>query len=114
MEVTFNKEILQCPKKQTWIEDLEIMVNISHASVWVNPYNNNPEIFSLEVGPYDITMWDTEDAKKTRICTTDWRDGLEGPNQFEKHLITLEKALYLPWHDTQEVVNRIKMYLVFS
>lgn len=115
MESTYNADIVSCPQQDTFVPSLEETVRISHASIYVNPETKKPEIISLEIGPYDITIWDQVDDHRTDISKIDWRDsGPSRPNQFTNKLITLPKALHLPWHDTNEVMERIRMYLLFS
>lgn len=115
MESTYNDDIISCPKQDAFVPALEATVRISHASIYINPETKKSEILSLEIGPYDITVWDQVGNQQTEISKTDWKDnGPSRPNQFSNKLITLPKALHLPWHDTNEVMERIRMYLLFS
>lgn len=114
MVLSGNNNLFFCEERSVWVPELEESIITRHALIYVNPYNGNHEIISIEILPYEIRVWNQDNYKKTEIVELIWEENERGKLSRGKVALTIDAALDLPWDDQEEVIKRIKMYLVFS
>lgn len=77
----------------------------THATVLIGP-DGNFNLQILDIGPYSITIINTPDIQRTVIRKFN--------SIYNKTVLELSKALQLPWHDKNKVMEKIGIYLLFS
>ena len=60
----------------------------------------------LDIGPYSVTITDNQDKQSTVIRKYN--------SLFKETVLELPKALQLPWHNKDQVMDKIALYLLFS
>lgn len=60
----------------------------------------------LDIGPYSITITDSQDKQTTVIRKYNFG--------FKETILELPKALQLSWHNKEQVMEKIALYLLFS
>lgn len=114
MVVSGNQNLYFCEERSVWVSELEASVLTRHALIYVNPNTDKHEVISIEIHPYQIVMWDQEELQRTEITEIIWEENSRGSLSSGKKVLSIDAVLDLPWDDQEEVVRRIKMYLVFS
>lgn len=119
---TANPHMLMCNRRKTFVPELNATLETTHAMIYVNP-EGKQSFMAIEVLPYIFEIKNDE-VKQTKIFKIidptknhprEKRNAWPGPRSFERqHLITLEGVVHCDWHNRASVIDRVKMYMVFS
>lgn len=126
MENTINLYIMRCKEKKLWLPQLKTVeglkvnthVDVTHSIIYTNPDTGKQELKVFEIPPYIFKICDYEGAEpyqRTEISERVLRNfGLGEVRSDELEVISFPTAIDLPWHDAAQVLDRVKMYLLFS
>jgi hypothetical protein len=119
---TNTNKLLMCPRKRTRVPELKSVIDMSHAMVLVDD-SGNIIMKTLDILPYSFEIHDGPNLKQTRICKMKndftYEDNVTSMNIGDKYfereeVIVVPKALDLEWGNKKKVLERIKMYMLFS
>ncbi len=130
---TENVDIYRCKEKLVWspqvrtVEGLKVQTHLTivHSIIYVNPETQKQELKCFEYPPYLFTIWDYDNHpvtnrkngtfRQTKITERVFISRRDGEVVTEdRELFTFPSALDLPWDDAEQVMERVKMYLLFS
>ncbi len=77
----------------------------THATVHFS-LDGKVDLQILDIGPYSITVTDTQDKQSTTIRKHN--------SIFKEIVLELPAALQLSWHNKEQVMEKIALYLLFS
>jgi hypothetical protein len=116
--------IILCPVCQSKMSTInnsisfKCITNHNHATIYVNEFGKQT-IRIIEVGSYIFEIHDDENIKRTRI--TKLMEPGKGKRRmhylstFERQtLLVVPSVINAPWHDTQQVEEKIKLYMWFT
>ncbi len=107
-----------CVKRKIWISDLGIHADIVDAAINVSP-EGKVRWQHIEVPPYSFIITDDEKGQSTVVRK------LMAPERLPAHIrktftyekktiLTIKAIMNLPWNNKQKVMERMKMFLLFS
>lgn len=118
-----------CETKEEFIPELKVKVEYNHASVYMDD-TGQAAIKRIDVLPYSFEIIDQGDVKQTRIMKITnpafrkrTKDGTYervpsiryGDLTLEiKTLIVVPNAINVQWDDKNAVLERVKMFMLFS
>lgn len=118
MQSTDSTSIFQCARRKAYIPELDAEVDTIHATIYLNE-TGRQIIKVIEVGPYAFEIHDDETIQKTRV--TKLMEPGKGKRKrnsartFERQtLLVVPSVIHAPWHDPQQVVEKIKLYMWFT
>lgn len=115
-----NPDMYYCTKRKIWMQDLGMHLDIIDATIYLAP-DGQQTLKIIEVPPYSFTITDDNCCKQStvvrKVIPQD-RTFPPGPLRARtlerKIVLSVDAAMKLPWHDKEKVLERMKMYLLFS
>ena len=108
-----------CAKRQEYVQDFGTSVDVVDYFVYVDPDGRHSSRI-IEIPPYKFSITDEKSCRKTEVYKTVLNDlppwSVEDKSMFlqKKHILTIPAVMNLPWHDRSKVLERLKLYLLFS
>lgn len=108
-----------CPKRKIWFPDIGAHIDTIEATICFNA-DGKPTLQIIEVPPYRFTITDEDQFQKTEISKIAVRQDRVHPQKWYPQAITrepiliLSTALKLPWNNKEKVLERMKLFLLFS
>jgi hypothetical protein len=111
-----NPDMYYCTKRKIWVSDLGTHLEIVDATVYLDP-EGKQTVRTIEIPPYSFTI--TDDAKQETVVrkiiaperTRPWMPG----RIFQKKIVlTIPSVISLPWNDRNKVLERMKLFILFS
>jgi hypothetical protein len=113
-----NPNMYYCTKRKVWVSDLGMHLDIVDATIYVEPVSGRQTLKIIEVAPYSFTITD-DVIKKTEVRKIMPEERIPGMrrtarNLERKKVLSIEACMKLPWNDKEKVLERMKLYLLFS
>jgi hypothetical protein len=112
-----NPDMYYCTKRKIWIQDLGMHLDIIDATIYVSP-DGKPTLKIIEIPPYSFTITDDPGKTSTVIRKVMPQERLPGARKARtlerKIILSMDVVAKLPWHDREKVLERVKLYLLFS
>ena len=117
MSVTgLNPNIYQCQRIKVWVPEIKAKLDNIHATFYVEPLTQQVTYKVIEMGAFSFTIQDDHQKKSTVIRKV--KELPKRPKEartFESEtILKLSAAIDLPWNDKSKVMERVRMYLLFS
>lgn len=120
MLATSNPKIFKCKQQSVWCPNIKNIsgpkiqthLDVTHSMIFTD---DTGTISIFDVPPYGITIYDTKNTAPQTVITE--RISLQVGEQIqldEREVLRLDAVVSLPWHSADEVIERIKTYLLFS
>lgn len=119
-----------CDSRKEWVSELGTHLDVTESVVYIDPVKRRETMWVVEIPPYRFTMTDFPPGPKTEVHKTilpDWPpwDKIKDPSAikdpdtlkallYKKLILTVPALMKLPWHNRQQVLDRLKLYLLFS
>lgn len=111
-----------CTKRKEYMSELGLNIEVIDSIIYVDPKSGKHSMKVIEIPPYRFTMTDYPRGQRTEVHKTVLPDWAPWDKEIEDKEIFLQKKLILrvpvvlnlPWHDKQKVLERLKLYLLFS
>lgn len=118
MLTTSNPNIFKCKQQSVWCPNIKNIsgpkiqthLDVTHSLIFKG---DNESISVFDVPPYGITIYNNEHPI-TVITERISRQVGDSVEISEQEILRLDAAVNLPWHSIDEVIERIKTYLLFS
>jgi hypothetical protein len=113
-----DPNMYHCLKQRVYVDDLGMHVEVIDASVNITP--EGKVIWQLiEIPPYRFLIEDTEKGQLTtvyKLMTLDRKpwDKKNAVAWKPEVILKIPALMNLPWNDKQEVLEKIKLYLLLS
>lgn len=107
-----------CIKRKVWVSDLGLHLDIVDATLNLAP--DGKVIWQLiEIPPYSFLITDDEKEQQTVVRKvvapeTSPHNKIRAKTFQRQIVLTVPAVMKLPWHDKQAVLERMKLYLLFS
>ncbi len=120
MLATSNPKIFKCKQQSVWCPNIrnisgpkiQTHLDVTHSMIFID---DTGTISIFDVPPYGITIFDTKNADPRTVITERISRQVGDQVQLdEREVLVLDAIMSLPWHDTDQVIERIKTYLLFS
>lgn len=114
-----NPNMYYCTKRKVWVSDLGMHLDIVDATIYVDPLSGKQTLKIIEVAPYSFTITDDTVTKKTEVRKIMPEERIPGTRKSSRSLerkkvLSIEACMKLPWNDKEKVLERMKLYLLFS
>lgn len=117
-----DTNMFYCVTRKEHISEWNVHVDYVDTIIYVDPIDRRETMWVVEIPPYRFTMTDFSLGQKTEVHKTVMPDGAPWDQEIENREMFLQKKLILkvacllnlPWHDRQKVLERLKLYLLFS
>lgn len=114
-----NPNVYACTKRKVWLSDLGLHCEIIDATVYVDLQTGKRTSKLIEIPPYVFWITDDGSTQKTDVRKLVLEERIPGIKQgsrsFErKRVLSLNCAMKLPWNDKEKVMERMRLYLLFS
>jgi hypothetical protein len=116
-----------CARRKEWVSEFGIHLDIVDTVIYVDPDEQREIMWVVEIPPYRFTMTDFPSGPKTVVDKTiipggpPWdsqsRKDLEALGTsagYRKLILTVPAIMKLAWNDKKQVLDRLKLYLLFS
>ncbi len=111
-----------CAKRKEYMSEWGLHLDVTDSVIYVDPKRGRDTMWVVEIPPYRFTMTDFGYRQRTEVHKTVLPDWAPWDREIENKEIFLQKKLILsvpsvmklPWHDKQKVLERLKLYLLFS
>jgi hypothetical protein len=123
MEQAGYPNIHSCPARKTRISELDLSLEQSHATVFLDD-NNNQTYCLIICGIYKFEIFNQDKAPLTIIKRLQKNSGhisdkinfnLFKNSQFDwVEIVKISAVVTLPWNDIERVKECVKTYLIFS
>ncbi len=107
-----------CVKRKVWISDLGIHLDIVDATLNILP-DGKVTWQLIEIPPYSFLITDDEKGQQTVVRKvigpelTPWNK--KRAKTFERKIVlTVPALMKMPWNNKQKVLERMKLFLLFS
>lgn len=107
-----------CIKRKIWVSDLGIHLDIVDATVSITPEGKiNWQL--IEIPPYSFLITDDAKGQQTvvrKVLAPESKPYYKArAKTYERKIVlTVPALMKLPWNNKEEVLNRMKLYLLFS
>ena len=107
-----------CTRRKIWVSELGIHLDIVDSTIYVDP-DGKQTFRVIEVPPYSFTITDDERTKKTdvrKVMPEARRPGQrKGSRQLERKMVlSVGSVINMPWNDKEKLLEKMKLYLLFS
>lgn len=108
-----------CPKRKIWFPDIGAHIDTIEATIYIDASGRHT-LQIIEVPPYRFTITDEDKIQKTEISKIAVRQDRVHSYKWYPQSITrdpiliLSTALKLPWNNKEKVLERMKLFLLFS
>jgi len=108
-----------CTKRKVWFPDVGAHIDTIEATVCLDA-DSKPILQIIEVPPYRFTITNEAKGQKTEISKIVLRQDRVSPHKWYPHainretILTLPTAINLPWNNKEKVLERVKLFLLFS
>ena len=114
-----NPHMYYCTRRKVWVSDLGIHLDIIDATVYIDPQTGKRTWKLIEIPPYSFRIVDDGSIEKTDVRKVMPQERLPGMRKGartleRKKVLSLNCAMRLPWNDKAKVLERMKLYLLFS
>lgn len=108
-----------CAKRREYVSDFGVHLDVMDSTIYVDEAGRQT-IKVIEIPPYKFSITDEESVQKTevyKLVLPDaplW-DAAEAKEWiYHKSILVVPAVMDLPWHDRRKVLERLKLYLLFS
>lgn len=113
-----NPNMYYCTRRKVWMSDLGTHLDIVDATVYVAP-DGRQTMKVIEVPPYSFTIIDDGVTQKTDVRKVMHEERLPGMRSSartyeRKMVLSVQAVMNLPWNSKEKVLERMKLYLLFS
>lgn len=111
-----------CTTRKEYMSEWGLHLDVTDSVIYIDPNKGRETMWIVEIPPYRFTMTDFGSGPKTEVHKTvlpelaPWDREIENVKIFlyKKLILTVPSVMKLPWHDKQKVLERLKLYLLFS
>lgn len=113
-----DPNMFYCIKRKVWVSDLGLHLDIVDATI--NLSSEGKVIWQLiEIPPYSFLITDDDKGEQTvvrKVVAPEERpyNKSRAKTYQRKIVLTVPALMKLPWNKKEEVMERMKMYLLFS
>lgn len=113
-----NPDMYYCTRRRVWVSDLGLHLDIVDATIHVAP-DGRRTYKVIEVPPYSFTIIDDKDIKQTIIRKVMPEERIPGMKRSARRLerkivLDFDFPIKMRWNDKEKVLERMKLYLLFS
>ena len=109
-----NEGIYSCKEVPVWIEDGQRYLEVRHTTCHINQDKITYKVISIF--PYEFQL--LYDVNKTIISKVVIKNITHNKNstpvKHKKVLLEIDQIIDLPWNDREQVIQKLKLYSVFS
>lgn len=110
-----------CTKRQEYMSEWNTHLDVVDTVIYVDPDRKRETMWIVEIPPYRFTMTNFQEPK-TEVHKTvlpdfaPWDREIENVKMFlyKKLILKVPALMKLPWHDKAKVLERLKLYMLFS
>jgi len=113
-----------CDTRKEYVSDWNIHVEVTDSVIYIDPVSGRETMWVVEIPPYRFTMTDFTSGQKTEVhkrVLPDWPpwNKTTDPESvktllYYKLILKVPSIMKLPWHNKEKVLERLKLYLLFS
>lgn len=113
-----------CVTRKEYVSEWNVHLDVVDSVIYIDPIRGCETMWVVEVPPYRFTMTDFESGPKTEVHKTvlpdwpPWNKTMDPESiktlMYKKLILTVPARMKLPWHDKQQVLERLKLYMLFS
>lgn len=107
-----------CIKRKVWVSDLGLHLDIVDATLNITPEGKTTWQL-IEIPPYSFLISDDEKGQQTVVRKViapeknPW-DKVRAKTYRREIVLTVPALMKLPWNNKEEVLKRMKLYMLFS
>ena len=107
-----------CTKRKIWFPHIGTHLDTVEATIWTDA-EGKYVLQIIEIPPYRFTITDDVDEQKTEISKIAYQETMP-PHKWYPHALSREVILNiptvinLPWNNKEKVLERVKLFLLFS
>ncbi len=113
-----DPNMFYCVKRKVWVSDLGIHIDIVDSTIY---FTNEGKIEwqVIEIPPYRFLIVDDHDGQQTVVSKyvtlnkKPW-DKQNAMAWRRETILTIDAIMNLPWNDKEQVLEKLKLYLLFS
>jgi hypothetical protein len=107
-----------CTKRKIWFPDIGAHLDTIEATIYVDD-DGKYTLQVIEVPPYRFTITDNAKVQKTEVEKVVKHEPAPGHKWYpralgRKVILTIPSIMNLPWNDKEKVLERMKLFLLFS
>lgn len=113
-----------CTKRKEYVSEWNVHLDVMDTIIYIDPDNKKEAMWIVEIPPYRFTMTDLRGGQSTEIhkkVLPDWPPWNKSTDSesvqtllYYKPILKIPSVMKLPWHDKEKVLERLKLYLLFS
>jgi hypothetical protein len=113
-----------CTRRKEYVSEWNVHLDVMDTIIYFDPESGRETMWVVEIPPYKFTMTDSSSVQKTEIhkkVLPDWPPWNKAVDPesvktllYNKLILTVPSIMKLPWHDKEKVLERLKLYLLFS
>lgn len=109
-----------CAMRKEWVSEFGVHLDIVECVIYVDPEKKRETMWVVELAPYRFTMTDFPTGPKTEVHQTvlpdagPWDRDFVKSFLYKKRILTVPAVMKLPWDNKQQVLDRLKLYMLFS
>lgn len=113
-----DPNMFYCVKRKVWVSDLGIHIDIVDATIYLTN-DGKIEWQVIEIPPYRFLLTDDKDGQMTVVSkyVTLNKNPWDKQNAMawrRETILTIPALMKLPWNDKEQVLEKLKLYLLFS
>jgi hypothetical protein len=113
-----DPNMFYCVKRKVWVSDLGIHIDIVDATIYRTP--DGKVVWQvIEIPPYRFLLNDDDKGQLTTVSKyvtlnkKPW-DKQNAMAWKREVILTVQALINLPWNDKDQVLEKLKLYLLFS
>lgn len=111
-----------CTKRKIYMPEWKCHLDVTDTVIYIDPDKHRETMWVVEIPPYRFTMTDFPRGPRTEVHKTvlpdfaPWDREVENIKLFlyKKLILEVPALMKLPWHDKAKVLERLKLYMLFS